>query len=68
MTDKIKQNLGPHDVCVDLRTFRGQACDPVTGRILDYYKCRDPRNSARTNPKQRSGLNQDANEKFWGID
>jgi hypothetical protein len=54
---------GPYDVCVD--NYRGYAVDPLTGLALNPFKCRDPRNAKRTNPKPKGGLDPDAP---WGCD
>ena len=65
MSDEIKRQPGPHDVCVP--DYRGVPVDPRTGLALDPFKCRDPRNAKRTNPRRQSTLDSDAGEKFWGL-
>lgn len=49
---------------VDDGSYRGVPVDPATGRPLDPFRCRDPRNAARTNPRRSEAkLDDDAP---WG--
>jgi len=56
----------PYEPCVP--DYRGVPVDPRTGRPIDPFRCRDPKNVKRTNPRRKDTLDPDAGERFWGID
>lgn len=56
----------PHEPCVP--DYRGIPVDPRTGQPIDPFRCRDPKNAKRTNPRRRQAYLDNRKDAYWGIE
>ena len=64
MADEI--NRSKYEPCVP--DYRGIPVDPRTGQAIDPFRCRDPKNAKRANPRNRQGYLDHRKDDYWGIE